>query len=62
MLSLSTFALIACGGEDTPDTASMSALVADAPAAAPNLVDVSAGEFFYTMADTIAAGATTFRL
>jgi hypothetical protein len=62
VLSLSTFAVMACGGDTTPDPAATSDMVADASAASPNVVEVSAGDYFYTMADTIAAGATTFRL
>ncbi len=62
VLSFGALVLIACGGSDaTPDSESAAAAV-DAASAEPAVIDVSAGDFFYTMADTISAGATTFRL
>lgn len=62
VLSLSTVALIACGGRDAAPETDASTLAADATSAAPNVIDVSAGDFSYTMPDTISSGATTFRL
>jgi hypothetical protein len=54
----------ACGGNAPADEA----LTADAQMAeaqssvAPAIIDVSAGDFFFTLADTIAAGAVTLQL
>jgi hypothetical protein len=49
----------ACSGDAAPD----GELTAEAQSTrAPAVIDVSAGDFFYTMADTIAAGAVTLQL
>jgi hypothetical protein len=62
LLAAGAFALIACGKTDTAaDAVADSTAVAAAPAA-PNVVEISAGDYFYTMADTLLSGATTFRL
>lgn len=55
---LSTCVLAACGDAPADQTDG------DTPAAAttPRVVEVSAGDFFYTMPDTLTSGATTFRL
>lgn len=51
--------VVACGGDAPPDAA----LTAEASAlASPPIIDVSAGDFFYTMADTVGAGAVTLQL
>ncbi len=59
LLVASTLTLLACGGNDT---AADVAADSSATAATPNVVDISAGDYFYTMADTLLSGATTFRL
>ncbi len=57
LVACSVFTFAACGS-DTPPPADS----AEAVAVAPRVIDVSAGDYFYTMADTISAGATTFQL
>ncbi len=52
----------ACGGDAPPADDAATADASAAFAAAPQVIDVSAGDYFYTMADTVSAGATTFRL
>jgi hypothetical protein len=53
--------LAACDKSET--AAADGAVATDAMASvAPQVVDVSAGDFYYTMPDTLSAGATTFRL
>lgn len=59
----SLFAFAALGTACSGDAPADSALTAEAQTAiAPAVIDVSAGDFFYTMADTIAAGAVTLQL
>lgn len=54
-----TVMLSACTGDTDikTDTAS-----ADASPVDPQIIDVTAGDYFYTVVDTISSGATTFRL
>ncbi len=54
--------LAACGGADPePPADAVLAETGDA-ATAPPVIEVAAGDFFYEMADTIAAGAVTLQL
>ncbi len=52
----------ACGSDAPAPDESTTDVVASASTLAPHVIDVSAGDYFYTMADTVSAGATTFRL
>jgi len=58
-----TLALVACGGntDAVSNTASANSS-ADASPVNPQVIDVTAGDYIYTVADTISSGATTFRL
>ena len=53
---------VACSGDTPPADDAATADTSAAVAAAPQVIDISAGDYFYTMADTVSAGATTFRL
>ncbi len=55
--------IAACAGDSGSgsDTASADAS-ADLSPVDPQIIDVTAGDYFYTLADTISSGATTFRL
>ena len=48
---------VACGDAAREEAANISTT-----ASAPTVIDVSAGDYFYTMADTITAGAVTLQL
>ncbi len=62
-LAAFSVALSACGGDNDAGTDTE---LADASAGAspvdPKIIDVTAGDYFYTVTDTITSGATTFRL
>lgn len=62
MLAAGALALIACGKTDTAADAMPDSTAGAMASASPNVVDISAGDYFYTMADTLLSGATTFRL
>lgn len=49
---------LACAGEAARDDAT----TASSSTTAPPVIDVSAGDYFYTLADTISAGAVTLQL
>ncbi len=54
-------AFAACGGDRASDSAATDT-GSDGSPVDPQMVDVTAGDFFYTVVDTISSGATTFRL
>lgn len=62
MMATLSASVTACGGDTPPAEDAATADASAVVASAPQVIDVSAGDYFYTMADTVPAGATTFRL